>query len=112
MQPNPNFIHRTIENDELAKLLDRLGNYLGDCVNFGSNLVEWISKSKTIDIQDAVLITNLRHFIEQIDACSELLKKAISEPCLILLRAALESFINGSYILKSDHEQRGCRGPW
>jgi hypothetical protein len=107
LDPNPDFIERTIENDELAKLLDKLGNYLDDCVNFGSYLVEWIGKSKKLDIHDAVLISNLRHFIEQIDACSVLIKKAISEPCLILLRASLESFIIGSYLSQSDHEQRG-----
>lgn len=107
MGPNPDFISREIKNEPLAQLLNKLGNSLSECVNFGSNLVGRISHSKTLDIQDAVLATNLRHFIEQIDACSELLKLSISEPCLVLLRAALESFINGSYILQSDHENRG-----
>ena len=107
MDPNPNFIERTIDNAELTKLLDKLGYYMDDCVNFGSHLVEWIAQSKTLSIHDAVLISNLRHFIEQIDACSVLIKKAISEPCHILLRASFESFLIGSYILQADQEQRG-----
>ena len=85
MDPNPDFIERTIENDELAKLLDRLGNYLDDCVNFGSNLVEWVAKSKTFEIHDAVLISNLRHFIEQIDACSVLIKKLLVNHVIFFL---------------------------
>lgn len=107
MEPNPNFIPRTIENDQLAKLLDRFGNSISDCVNFGSNLMDWIANSKTLDSHDAVIVANLRHFIEQVDAASELIKKSISEPCFILLRAAMESFLIGSYLLQSDHEQRG-----
>jgi len=66
-----------------------------------------MGKSKTFGIHDAVLISNLRHFIEQIDACSVLIKKSISEPCHILLRASFESFLIGSYILQADQEQRG-----
>ena len=84
-----------------------MGYFMDDCVNFGSHLVEWIAKSKTLNIYDGVLIANLRHFIEQIDACSVLIRKAVSEPCHILLRASFESFLIGSYILQTDQERRG-----
>jgi Family of unknown function (DUF5677) len=107
MDPVEDFIPRNIQNESLAKLLDKFGESISQCVNFCSNLVVWITESKTLEPHDAVLVSNLRHFIEQIDACSELVKKSISEPCLILLRAAMESFLTGSYILQSNHEQRG-----
>jgi hypothetical protein len=107
MVPNSNFISRNINNEPLEKLLNQFGNNLDECVNFASNLFSWISESKTRDVHDTVLVSNLRHFIENIDACSELLKKSISEPCLVLLRAELELFLSGSYILQKNHEQRG-----
>jgi len=108
MEPNKNIISRTIDNKELANLLTKCGDSLSDCVNFGSNLLEWMVKSKQQpDNHDIVLGAILRHFLEQIDAYSELLKISISEPCLNLIRTLLEEFINASYILQTDYEQRG-----
>lgn len=107
MKPVDDFIPRVLDNAELAAVLHEFGNHIESCVDFGSNLIKWITESKALDSHDIVLITNLRHFLEQIDACSELVKLSICEPCLVLLRAAFESLIHAAYILESDTEERG-----
>jgi hypothetical protein len=48
----------------------------------------------------------LRHFLELIDSASILIKNSSIDPCKILLRAALETFLSLEYMLTKDFEIR------
>lgn len=106
MNPNPNIVSREINNKQLAEILAKFSFAVADCVNFGSNLIEWISNVGPMEAHNIVLIANLRFFLEQIDACSELLNLGVSEPCLAVMRATFECFINSAYIFQANHAQR------
>lgn len=105
--PAKSIIPRTVDK-EVMILLDDFSKKIEETVNLGSNiLLEDIQKGKNKGgFENLPIIFFLRNYLEQLDACSILIRYATSEPVKNLLRTALENFFYIEYLLEKDFEQR------
>jgi hypothetical protein len=98
-------IPRTIEKN-LSRILDDFSIKIKETVNLGSNILFWdIERNKGGD-ENLPIILFLRNYLEQLEACSILIKNSFSEPTHILIRTALENFFYIEYLLEKDFERR------
>jgi hypothetical protein len=98
-------IPRTIDKN-LSRILDKFSIKIEETVNLGSNILSWeIERNKRGD-ENLPIILFLRNYLEQLDACSILIKNSISEPTHILIRTALENFFYIEYLLEQDFARR------
>lgn len=103
--PVESIIPRIIDKN-ISALLDDLTLKIEETVNLGSNILLWDMQINKGGDENLPILLFLRNYLEQLDACSVLIKYSCVEPVHILLRTALENFFYIEYLLEGDFEKR------
>lgn len=105
--PCENIIPRTLEKD-IASLLDDFSAKVEETVNLGSNILMWDiqNKNNSGGTENLPILLFFRNYLEQLDACSILIKYSSIESVNNLLRTALENFLYIEYLLEKDTKRR------
>ena len=105
-EPIERVIMNHAKNKELMQVLNSSYQFLNEIVNYSTALLhQFISTKQEMD-EELPIIMSFRRIVELIDAISELVKCGIADPCFILLRSMLESFLNLEFMLKEDTKNR------
>ncbi|QKZ13614.1 DUF5677 domain-containing protein [Spirosoma sp. KUDC1026] len=91
----------------VKELVDKLGTVIDHFVDFGSNVLKWDTEVRRTDAYNTPVIMSFRHFLELVDSISILVKQSSIDPCKLILRGILETYISLSYMLEKDTEDRG-----
>jgi len=104
--PFEKFIPRSIR-PEIKKLLDHFSELIEEVVNYSSQVSRWCVDKTTKGDENAVAFLMYRNIFELIDSISVLVRNSCTEPCKILLRSLLESFLIFNYLFEKDFKSRG-----
>jgi hypothetical protein len=106
VEPIPEILTRTIENPDVAGVLERFSRGIDETVNFGTHVMKWCAEAAVGGEEQAPLLLSLRHGLELLDSISILIRQSSVEPCGVLLRALLEVLFGTQYILQADIKRR------
>ncbi len=88
-------------------LLEQFAQLIDETINFGTHVLAWQMNSAVGGDEVAPVTLSIRHILELLGATSSNVRSSHIDPCKILLRATLESFLGLAYILKEDSVRRG-----
>jgi len=100
-----NIIPRTLDKN-ISDILNDFSIKIEETVNLGSNILIWDMEINRGGDENLPILLFLRNYLEQLDACSILIKYACVEPAHNLIRTALENFFYIQYLLEEDFERR------
>ena len=104
--PVSTIVNRQLKPD-VEKLLVDWSKHLDEIVNWGSNVLGWITQKPGLGgDEEAPLILTFRNSLELIDSISILFAKQSIDPCKLQLRALLESIFVISYIVENNSRRR------
>jgi hypothetical protein len=87
-------------------ILGQFGCLIDETRAFGTHVLQWHMDS-AVGGDDVVPISlSIRHILELMGAVSSCVKNANIDPCKIVLRAMLESFLGLTYMLQNDTRRR------
>jgi hypothetical protein len=104
-QPINEILPRIIENPELERILNQFSLVLEEVVNFGTHVLDWCFEKPGGD-ENLPIILSLRHILELLDSISILVKQSSIDPCKLILRGTLESYLGLEYILQAETNKR------
>ena len=104
----PDLLRTDTQRDEHKKVCSDFSAFLKECL---ACLVEACqiaeqSAAKSPEVYHSTVILLTRHVIEYVDGVAILISQGGSQPCLPLLRRALEATMGVMYILKADTKRR------
>jgi hypothetical protein len=105
MDSNKSILNRK-RNRELRELLNKLGESVDECVNFGTYILDFCSEKHEFAEWEAPIQTLFVQYLDLLDGVSILVKKGSPEASKIIMRSMLEFFASTEYILKEDTERR------
>jgi hypothetical protein len=92
---------------QIKSLLDRIGELLQRCVNYGTELIPLLDEAAKDTDEGVAILTLLRHTIEMLDGVEILVRRGAADPCFALLRSMMESIFSIEYIIEADSRNRG-----
>jgi hypothetical protein len=104
----PDLLATDAEREAHKKVCSDFSIFLKECL---SCLVEAYntaeqSEAKSPEVYHSTIFLLTRHVIEYVDGVSLMIGQGVSQPCLPLLRSALEATMGVMYILKADTKRR------
>lgn len=106
-QPVDEIFSRRIDNPEIVQRLNDFADLIDETVNFGSHVFSWCTERIPGGDEKAPVFLSFRHLLELMDSISINMRNSSVEPCKLILRGMLESFLSVSYILERDPDKRG-----
>jgi hypothetical protein len=91
----------------ISSALQRFYSLIDETTYFGTHVMAWHMQAALGGDEVAPVTLSLRHILELSGAISSCMKNSNIDPCKILLRSTLESFLGIAYILKDDSIRRG-----
>src|SRR5690554_5106221 len=93
------------QDNEIQKLLNRMGRLTDEVVNYGSHLLDYCSETHTFTEYEVPIGTSFTQFLSFLDGISILIRKGTSDPIKPLLRSMLEMKFNIEYMLDEDEKK-------
>jgi hypothetical protein len=94
-------------DDRVKPTLQYFSGLIDEAINFGTHVFQWHMQAAKGGDEIAPISLSIRHILEIFGAVSSCVRNSNIDPCKILLRAALESFLGLAYILQEDSVRRG-----
>lgn len=98
-EPIKTILSRDVENKELYDIL-------AEVVNFGTHILNWELENRDLYDEDVPVIMMFRNILELLDSISILIKHSSIDPCKLLLRGLLETFLQLEYLLEKETKTR------
>lgn len=106
-EPIRELLPREIESHGVLEVLRKFSEAIDETVNFGTHVFKWCDESNTRGDETAPLFLSLRHILGLSDAVAINIRASAADPCKLLLRGSLESYLGIAYILEANTDQRG-----
>jgi hypothetical protein len=104
--PVNDIIPREQVNEDIGNLLAAFSNGIDETVNFGSHILKWDVEINRGGEENLPVVFSFRHFLELIDSISILVKYSSIDPCKLILRGAMETYLGLEYIFEKDTLER------
>lgn len=101
-----NILPREEMDPEVLKLLGKFSSGIEAAVNFGTHILAWDIKQAKGKDENIPVILMFRHILELLDSISILIKVSSVDPCKLILRGILETFLGLEYLLEKDTTER------
>ena len=100
------FIPREADNPIVQNNLDKFSLGLDYTVDFGAQIVLWDIDTLKGEDEQLPPVIMFRHFLQLIDSISILVRKSSVDPCKLILRGVLETFLGIEYLFQANTTDR------